>query len=247
MKKLFIVLFCTLLVGLCACERIKPSEETSTDTTKQEESTLYASTETTATADTSIDKTTTEKFKPATLSPAEIKALESGPFSNVLSERVESYDDSPYRLAEQRYVFYDIDGNGTKELLLGADWGAGVNLHTVCVIQDGVAVQQKKLFVDPDLGNPFLLYENGTIRVDRVDDTVVFYYYYFRFEGKEIKHKMMLIDNTYFIENDFFSNKDPMKRTPITKAEFDHLQKEMEGDGQVVELDWKPLAEYGKN
>jgi hypothetical protein len=34
--------------------------------------------------------------------------------------------------------------------------------------------------------------------------------------------------------------------TPITQAEFDRVQNEMEGDGQVVELDWKPLAEYGR-
>jgi len=26
----------------------------------------------------------------------------------------------------------------------------------------------------------------------------------------------------------------------------DTLQKEFEGDGEVVELDWKPLAEYGR-
>jgi len=31
----------------------------------------------------------------------------------------------------------------------------------------------------------------------------------------------------------------------ITKAEFDRVQKEMKGNGQMVEFDWKPLAEYG--
>jgi len=39
---------------------------------------------------------------------------------------------------------------------------------------------------------------------------------------------------------------DEFPGTPITKAEFDRVQKEFEGDGQTVELDWKPLAEYGR-
>ena len=40
--------------------------------------------------------------------------------------------------------------------------------------------------------------------------------------------------------------RNPSNRIPITEKEYNRLKKEYEGDGKVVEIDWKPLAEYGK-
>jgi hypothetical protein len=39
-----------------------------------------------------------------------------------------------------------------------------------------------------------------------------------------------------------------MDHTPahLSPNEFDRVKQEFEDDGQVVEIDWKPLAEYGR-
>ncbi|MCL2299140.1 MAG: hypothetical protein FWC27_03210, partial [Firmicutes bacterium] len=63
------------------------------------------------------------------------------------------------------------------------------------------------------------------------------------------KCKIMLLDD-YSPDTDTGEcyRKDGQDDLPkvITKAEFDRLKNEFEGDGQTVELDWKPLAEYGR-
>ncbi|MCL1951696.1 MAG: hypothetical protein FWF60_02590 [Oscillospiraceae bacterium] len=214
MKKGLIAVLCMLLAGLCACGQVESSEETTTETP------------TTTVAPISVE-----------IKPSEIAA-----YSEVVKAIKEEFENAPDQLNHLYYAFYDIDGNGTKELLLGVEWGGHIFLDAVYTIQNGVAVQQEAYFMDPTIGPPPLLYKNGTIRVNRVDDTIIFYYYYFRFENGELKLQIMLIDDM----GRYFSNIDPMKRTPITKEEFDRVQREMEGDGQTVALDWKPLEEYGQ-
>jgi len=234
MKKIFATLLCTLLAGLCACGRTIPAERTTIAT---------ITLETTQTANTEEIATETTE---ASVSTVTIRTKKDDLHSYVIEEYLEAYykilNDDNRHMLPYYYYLYDIDGNGTKELLLGVEWGGHIFLDAVYTIQNGVAVQQEAYFMDTTIGPPPLLYKNGTIRVNRVDDTIIFYYYYFRFENGELKLQIMLIDDM----GRYFSNKDPMKRTPITKSEFDRVKKEMEGDGQVVELDWKPLAEYGR-
>ena len=160
---------------------------------------------------------------------------------NPLSER--DYNE----LWQNRYTLYDLDGDGTKELLLGeylylAD---EVTLLSVYSIQDGVAVYQKGFFRDlaaemefsepPGTISVPVLYKNGTIRMGD--------YGYYRLENGVIKNTIVLEEDgicySHIINN-------PYPPTPITKEEFDRIRKEFEGDGQVVELDWKTLAEYGR-
>jgi len=138
------------------------------------------------------------------------------------------------------YVLYDLDGNGTNELLLGfKEWG----LVEVYSIQNGVAVRQEESsLLDPAEVSPPLLFKNGVIRVNWNTDGAPRIAYY-RFEDGELKRSTTLIDNfgQYYRYNMYA---DQFPGASITKAEFNRLQKEFEGDGQVVELDWKPLAEY---
>ena len=137
------------------------------------------------------------------------------------------------------YAFFEIDDIGTQALLLGAD-GA---LFDVYVIQNGIAVQQEINIGEFD--SP-ILFKNGVIRTHSYGDGEKYFYYY-RFEkGLLIEQDTVL---TEYLDDDnvFFRNSDN-RRTgiSITKEEFDRLQKEFEGDGQLAELDWKPLADYGK-
>jgi len=244
MKKLIIASLCFGLVGFFACGQEIPRETTSA-TTIQEKTSMETNIETTIMIDTSAVETTTKPFRPAALSTAEIKALENGPFSDAFAKEIERYAEFPNYFKKQCYVFYDIDGNDAKELLLGMDWDrVGIYLYAIHTIQDNVAVRQDKLYVDPDLGTPFSIYKNGTIRMDRIDDEVIFYYYYFRLERREIKFQTMINKDDH--ERYYRTNAIDKPSSPITKEEFDRVQKEMEGDGQVVELDWKPLAEYGR-
>lgn len=160
----------------------------------------------------------------------------------------------------QYYAFYDIDGNGTKELLVGAktneDYGVGI--YELYTIQDGKAVEQD-IFVWDAVSPAPQVFQNGAIKVIDLENTMI---YYHRFEAGGLKQKLRLYDNSLTYEADlrcgvpenvigspyyFYdtSNPDePAKRTPITKEEFEQMQKDMIGNGQVVDIAWTPLADY---
>jgi len=229
MKKLFIASLCLLLAGLCACEPSRQEKPTSSG-------------ESTETATTAI-----------ALSTVDVKADENDPFSFVVKElyddvRSHSIDMNYDFLKGQFYTFYDIDGNGTEELLLGvAMWEDGENtLHSICAIKDGIAMNPVPLWTDDD--SPVVLFTNATIMTKRASDNERRISYY-RFEDGELKYQTGLrYGDDYSLEYDDgeYYRRESGEYIPITKEEFNRVKQEMEGDGQVVELDWKPLAEYGQ-
>jgi len=185
----------------------------------------------------------TETLKSSALSLEEISALESGPFSEVLQEQMEYMQ---FVIEGEYYAFYDIDGNGEKECLLGLAIYGGIGINYVFTTHNGVAVQQEGLAPlerDLERARPRLLFSNGVIRTEGSDEAGNIGYGYLHFENGELKYwaGLSIQHGEYFRYNPIAK-----QETPITKAEFNHLQKEFEGDGQVVELDWKPLAEYGR-
>ena len=157
----------------------------------------------------------------------------------------------------KHYAFYDLDGDGTEELLLGAEQGplTLIGILDVYTIKDKKAVFQDVTVWDRR-NPPPELFENGTIKTfDNENDR----FSYYRFEAGELKFKTRLFDNVEYqawlelggweIDDEFLYSLqfpfDPDKEDiPLTKEEFEQLQKDMEGDGQTVELDWKPLSEY---
>jgi len=142
------------------------------------------------------------------------------------------------------YALYDIDGNGTEELLLGTHaWQDLIGFHVVYSIQNGKAVQEEPFGLwHWDHGFPPLLLKNGVIRSDITLPADLRYFYY-RFENGKLTFQKGLLEDTHEY---FRIDPDDEERIPITKEEYDRLQKEYEGDGETVELDWKPLAEYGR-
>jgi len=221
-----------LFVGFCACgEIVSITTEDTKNATKTEDT----------------DQTT------ASLNVVEVKPSEIAQYADVVETILKNYDEDPSQMERTHYDLYDIDGNGTNEFLQGMDiWGVSY-LTNIYTIKDGVAVWQEAFGTTGEGGStlPSTLFKNGTIRVDCVDDGMRFFYYYYRFVDGELKFQTLLIyeqgdeylQATYSRINVIDR---PSPSTPITKAEFDRLQKEFEGDGQVVELDWKPLAEYGR-
>ena len=157
------------------------------------------------------------------------------------------------------YAFYDMDGDGTEELLLGKGYGAELpRLIEVYAIQGGIAVQQpfrvSRSADDAYYLSPSLL-DNGIIWsfYDNGDGSKLCYWGY-RFEDGQLKLQMKLARSMSFDGHDysyegnayFRGNVEDAagKDTPIGYEEYERLWKEFAGDGQSIEIDWKPLAAY---
>jgi hypothetical protein len=229
MKKLFILLLCTLFAGICACGQITPPEGTTIATTTQEETTLTTGTEATASTE------ATAKSSNLSVLTTKNKISEAGSYSAALNTYIQKYD---YDLENRYYTLYDIDGNGAKELLLGA----GRGLYAIYAIQDGVAVRQEQFRQPVGSSGPAVLFKNGIIRLTFSNDEGQSCIYYYRFEDGELKRQTGLIVE---LDDYFRYTGNDWPGAPLSKKEFERLQKKFEGDGQVVEIDWKPLAEYG--
>ena len=232
MRKMLTLLICMVLTSLCACGQAKPDERTTSFTVDTAEATTEQPAMTT--------ESTTVKF--------EIE--ESDPYGNAIKKHYELLLDHGVDISTRTYyALYDIDGNGTKELLLGEDGSYKredmITIFNVYTIQNGVAMSPE---IPGGLywsGPPTVVLDNGLIRRTEVGEGGgPFSTSYYRLEDGKLKLQKFLVDDwgEYYIRDTV----DLSKKTPLTKEEFDHLKAETEDNAQVVELDWKPLAEYGK-
>jgi len=222
MKKLPLVLLCLLFMGLCACGEVISLEVTSAIMPPSDSSTLT----------TIVEKATTDMTKPFATT------VEINPYS----EFMKTYTNSFYGSMEgYYYTLHDIDGNGIQEWFLGRNTDGGIGLCSVYAIHNGAVVRQEQISTDFTSPHQFLVFRNGILRTGgrNMDGWLVYVYY--RFEAGELNPQTELYEYRSI-------RIDPVtrKEIPLTDEEFDRVQKEMEGDGQVVELDWKPLAEYGR-
>jgi len=147
------------------------------------------------------------------------------------------------------YALHDIDGNGISELLVsGNPTGDSsiIGFLIVFTIQNKKAVRQEILA--PRYGS-YELFQSGTIKTVNFEMDWIDYY---RFEGDELRHQVCVLDeNEYYewflrtqsVDPHFppYTLIDPEERTPLTKEEFEQLRIGMEGDGQLAEIDWRPL------
>ena len=221
MRQLIVVFvfLCLFLIALSACK-----EPVTPETTTEEIGFVTQP----------ITLETTEPSTPTVV----IKTNKNDPYSYIIKEYYGYMNELEY-VADYHYALYDIDGNGTEELLLGADG----ELLEVYAIQNGVAVQQEQLALGGDYATASLL-KNGSIKVYDTFDNIWWLYYY-RFENGNLKLRIVLTDY-YGSRFEKRTRQDRSDIAPITEEEFKRLQKKYEGNGQVVELDWKPLAEYGR-
>ena len=231
MKKLFsAVLLCVLFAGISACEKT-PIVETATLLTSNPDATMEEiSTEATEKSNTLGHFTT-------------VISSEDAPYSKFFEEAFGSHS---IHMDTQCYTLYDIDGNGTKELLLGAN--DGKQLYEIYTIQNGVAVWLEEYRTRSEESLSFSLFDDGLIKMEyqgEFDSGVQ----YFQFENGELKFKTSLYLNFMAdldINRCYFRHDAGDEIKNITKEEFEQMPKEVEGDGQTVELDWRPLAEWGQ-
>ena len=139
-----------------------------------------------------------------------IKTSKDDPYSYVVADYVESYkkeykEDYYNHLEVRHFTLRDIDGNGTKELLLGAGRFPvnPISLYAVYVIRNGNAVYQEEFWLPPEHNSS--LFENGTIRGEFDNDGDLQFYYY-RFENGTLKLQTMLVhaynSDNYYLEQD---------------------------------------------
>ena len=166
-----------------------------------------------------------------------------------------------------KYALYDMDKDGTRELLLSSRyilWGyegpefeyesdeigkKAVLFDRFYYISNGEAVEMPVLnglwygAAGPTGGRDIL--SNGVIRLcgGTPDYTS---YAYFRYAEGELTLLRVLknFEDTGRWLVTFEG--DQSFRTSITEEEFNRMRAEIEGDAQVVEIDWKPLESYGR-
>ena len=229
MKMISFLLIFVLLACLCACVPAEPERTTSTEdmmgtTTAEDKSEVTTIV---------IESTQTE----ASINKAD-------PYAFVIKEAIDK-GIGVFGTYATYYALYEIDDNGAEELLLGAGFGdSSIVLLAVYTIQGDDAVRQEALPGWMKEHPPILLFKNGTIRSAGMNNEGILSHGYYRFEAGEINWKISLNINY----GEYFSRypDDATTFVSITKGEYDRLQKEYEGDGQLAALDWKPLEEYGR-
>jgi len=231
MKRLFIAGLCLLFASLYACGKVTLPEETTTTTTM---------------AETTKIPTTTIAFKPNPDDPYSYviaDALEES--GNWLADRVWRYED---------YVLYDTDGKGTMALLLGWENSEGF-ICEIFTLRNGVA---ERKFSIPDGSNDHVIrmMKTGYIYTEDLHGAGTTRGYYC-FEDGQLRLAAGLggyedvsgyfrVDPTDGERDFFFGFVPDGTEVPINDEECRRLVKEFVGDWEPAELDWKPLAEYGR-
>ena len=243
MKKVFVMALCLLCLGACKTADSKTSESDPYSYVVKAYSQLDVN---------SLYELSEEDFAQGFQMRPEYA------FNNLGSGLFAYYDANGNLVYENLYyAFYDIDGNGTEELLLGAGRQPGyAGLIEVYSILDGVAVQQAfGLSYCSDCGTEYpSLLKNGTIWSIHSNMEEESSYYYYCFEEGQLKLQMKLArrmtyddyENSHYGNVFFRSDVDDSdsEDIPISYEEYGRLREKFEGDGQGAEIVWKPLADY---
>ena len=186
MKKAIALPLALLLVGLCACEQVAPEKPAPSEETFEFE---------TVSIPTTTESSATEKPMTTTLLSSTIRVGEETPYSHFLNGFAKRHHD---QLEYDYYAFYDMDGNGTRELLLAENGPYTANrmtIYSVYTIQNGVAVHQEEYQMVPEFNPPPILYKNGVLMwEDNREKEGPFSFYYYRFQDGTLKFQLELFD-----------------------------------------------------
>ena len=264
MKRLFAILLCMIFVLLTACGTPSSDE---CGTTTHEESVTCAETKTAdVTEPNALRLNGDYDSVPKPLSEKELNAISiqtspNDPYSYVISDLVEWYKQAgPDFISEfERYSLYDINGDGTDELILGdigvlggtsvyeehegvrAEFTYGLLINSVYTIQNGKAVEANRLIVSENAYQTILL-DNGMIKI-----------LYQSPRNPQITYYKMTGDNFEMVGGNLDKNFDGEcyyyekdKEEKITEEEFNRRIAETEKGAHPVELEWKRIDEYGQ-
>ena len=268
MKRLFAILLCMIFVFLTACGTPSGDER---GTTTHEESVTCAGTKTadvtepnTVRLNGDYDSVPTV-IQPKPLSEKELKSISiptspNDPYSYVISDLLEWYKQagSRFNSENERYSLYDINDDGTDELILArigvlggstvydyeginAERTYGILIYYVYTISDGKAIKADLLAISGDAYQT-ILFDNGLIKVVCCTPRNPWIYY-----NKMVGDNFEAIDYPIFknYNGECFSFKDCVEN-PITEEEFNRRIAEIEDGAHPVELEWKRLQDYGK-
>ncbi|MCR4616340.1 MAG: hypothetical protein K5756_09360, partial [Clostridiales bacterium] len=179
----------------------------------------------------------------------------------VLDESSDAQDDLNYF----KYMLYDIDGDGTKELLLSGikarenpEENKNIILKHIFTIKDGSAYEVK-LPTDqfseedrPDLTKitNFTVYTNGLIAVSMKRNL-----YYLRYKQgtltyvKDLVYKASETDNSYEYHYKYYGPDENGKRQfieEISEADAINLRQNLQQGSGWIEYVWLPLESYGR-
>jgi len=231
MKMLLIALLCFLLLCLCACVATLPERTQLTSGEIPAQETMSSA----STKESALKKTS----EPMAFSSTNESKPEK--ISEVLEEHCnKSLEEDSF---VQNYAFHDTKDGKISMLVISGEGSGGKKLYdSIYSVQNDIAIRQEQ-FLPPELGHNLstTLFLNGII-MNEIDDAGSRYYAYYGFENGVLTYQAGLLDEG----NSYYCCFPDASRNSLTKAEFDRVKKEFEGDGQVVELDWKPLAEYGR-
>ena len=268
MKRLFAILLCVIFALLTACGTPSGDER---GTTTHEESVTCAGTKTadvtepnTLRLNGDYDSVPTV-IQPKPLSEKELKSISiptspNDPYSYVISDLLEWYKQagSRFNSENERYSLYDINDDGTDELILArigvlggstvydyeginAERTYGILIYSVYTISDGKAIKADLLAISGDAYQT-ILFDNGLIKVVCCTPRNPWIYY-----NKMVGDNFEAIDYPIFknYNGECFSFKDCVEN-PITEEEFNRRIAEIEDGAHPVELEWKRLQDYGK-
>ena len=268
MKKLFALFLGLSIMLLTACGTPSGDER---GTTTHEESVTCAETKTadvtepnTLRLNGDYDSVPTVT-QPKPLSEKELNAISiqtspNDPYSYVISDLVEWYKQagSRFNSENERYSLYDINDDGTDELILArigvlggstvydyeginAERTYGILIYSVYTISDGKAIKADLLAISGDAYQT-ILFDNGLIKVVCCTPRNP-WIYYCKMVGDNFEAVGYPIFKNY--NGECFSFKDCVEN-PITEEEFNRRIAEIEDGAHPVELEWKRIDEYGQ-
>ena len=275
MKKLFALFLCLSIMILTACGNSADESKTETTTTEAAVVTESHTTELYSGVTTIYERPIRMRgdydsvptvTQPKPLSEKELKSISiptspDDPYSYVISNLLEWYKQAgPDFISEfERYSLYDINGDGTDELILGdigvlggtsvyeehegvtAEFTYGLLINSVYTIQNGKAVEANRLIISENAYQTILL-DNGMIKI-----------LYQTPRNPQITYYKMTGDNFEMVGGNLDKNFDGEcyyyekdKGEKITEEEFNRRIAEIEDGAHPVELEWKHLQDYGK-
>ena len=277
MKKLFALFLCLSIMILTACGNSADEGKTETTTTEAAVVTESHTTELYSGVTTIYERPLRMRgdydsvptvTQPAPLSADErtivkIHTSKNDPYSYVVKDHYEYLLNSAGIDAanEARYFLYDIDGNGSEELIFGQVRVLGgmdvydVRLSTdevppvmgilivdIYSIVDGKASRQKQMVLGGGAAYETQILSNGIVKISYNTPALPSYSYYSFADsvGSYIGSLKANRDGTFTYVDSNVANQ------AISKEEFYRRIAEIEDGAHPIEIEWKRLQDYGK-
>ena len=273
MKNILLILSVIFLMILTSCSKISDDEHTVFELNSTvKESDIQSETKTFRVTEPNTVRlngdydsvptmTVPERLSSEELDSIVIPVSADDPYSAIIANEIDWYKQagSQYNSEEERYALYDINGDGTDELIIGsigvlggtsvyeehegvsAEYTFGLLISEVYTIQNGKAVRVQHSAVSADAYET-VIFDNGILKVVRLTP-----------RNPRITYRKMVNgvfemvgDCIYKTFDGKFYYLNGNNTGEITEEEFNRRIAETEKGAHPVELEWKHLQDYGK-